>query len=137
MFEEAEKFRFQELWTRDVANVFKTNLDSIQKLFKVFHHKRKYMSIESAYYLFEKVQKVEGPQANMPLKDFNYMYAMSKEVVVSESEDGLKYLRTKFLELVELIGRVAVYKFDDSDLENYPLTQKIELLLDELLPLVK
>ena len=73
----------------------------------------------------------------MPLKDFNYMYAMSKEVVVSESEDGLKYLRTKFLEMLELIGRVAAYKFDDSDLEDYPLAQKIELLLDELLPLVK
>ena len=49
------------------------------------------------------------------------MYAMSKEVVVSESEDGLKYLRTKFLEMLELIGRVAAYKFDDSDLEDYPL----------------
>ena len=61
LFEAAEKFRFNELWTRDVANVFKTNFESIQKLYKVYHHKRKYMSIDSAYYLFEKVQKVEGP----------------------------------------------------------------------------
>ena len=107
LFEAAEKFRFGKLWTRDVANVYKTNYDILQKLYKVYHHKRKHMSIDSAYYLFEKVHKVEGPQANMPLKDFNYMYAMSKEVVVSESEEGLKYLRTKFLEMLELIGRVA------------------------------
>ena len=39
--------------------------------------------------------------------------------------------------MLELIGRVAIYKYDDSDLEGYPLDKKVELLLDELLPLVK
>ena len=62
----------------------KNNEEALQKLHKFFHHKKKYMSPESAFYLVEKVHKEEGPAVNMSLKDFTYMYAMSKEIVVSE-----------------------------------------------------
>ena len=96
------------------------------------------MSPDSAYALVETISKVvDEKQTGMSLKDFNYLYAMSKEVVVRESETGLQYLRTKFLEMLELIGRTADYKFDKSDLEDMPLDQKLELVLDELFALIK
>ena len=120
-----------------MADLLKTNEQVLLKLFKKFHHGQKNMSPDSAYAMVEKVNKVEGPQTGMSLKDFAYIYAMSKQVVVSESEQGLQYLRTKFLEMVEMIARTAVYKFDDSDMENLPLDQKISLLLDELFALIK
>ena len=68
----------------------------------------------------------------MTLKEFSSLYAMSKMVVANESEEGLLYLRTKFLELLELICRVAVYKFDNTDQEEMSLVKKIEHVLDEL-----
>ena len=41
-------------------------------------------------------------------------------------------MRTKFIEFVELIGRIAVHKFYNSDIEDLPLAKRVEMILDEI-----
>lgn len=42
----------------------------------------------------------------------------------------------EFVEFLEMICRVALFKFKGSDLENLELCQKVEFILDDVLALV-
>ena len=53
-------------------------------------------------------------------------------VVPEESTRGLRYLRTQFLEMVELIGRLTIFKNFNTQLEDLPMHKQIQLCLDEL-----
>ena len=49
-----------------------------------------------------------------------------------ESYKGLAYLRTNFLEMVELIGRLTIYKNFNTSMEDLPMYKQIQLMMDEL-----
>ena len=49
------------------------------------------------------------------------LYGMSKLVCVEESHKGLGYLRTKFLEMVELIARLTIFRNFGHPEEDLPL----------------
>ena len=66
------------------------------------------------------------------MKEFQYIYGMSKFIVVSESTKGLDYLRTKFLEMVELVGRLTIMKNFNTSMEDLPLFKQVQLTMDEL-----
>ena len=88
--------------------------------------KKKYMSFDDAFRMVEKVEKPEAAQATgISLKDFTQLYAISKMVVVDESTKGLRYLRTQFLEMVELIGRLTIFKNFNTQLEDLPMHKQI------------
>ena len=71
----------------------------------------------------------------MNLKDIRYCYGMSKMTIEKEIDGGNKYYnRIKFVEFLEMIGRVADLRFRDSEMEEFNLATKIEYLLDDLLP---
>mmetsp|Transcript_20531 Transcript_20531/g.27749 ORF Transcript_20531/g.27749 Transcript_20531/m.27749 type:complete len:86 (-) Transcript_20531:6-263(-) len=57
---------------------------------------------------------------------------MSKMLVVEESHQGLKYLRTQFLELVELIARLTIFKNFNTAMEDLPFHKQLQLTMDEL-----
>lgn len=58
---------------------------------------------------------------------------MSKQTVVLENEgEEKKYLFATLPEFLEMIARVAVYKFKGSELEHIKLDKKIEQILDDL-----
>jgi hypothetical protein len=60
------------------------------------------------------------------------LYSLSKSIVVEESKVALQYIRVKFYEMIEMIARVAFFKFDNSLKEGLPLSKKIEIVLEEL-----
>ena len=63
-----------------------------------------------------------------------YCFGMSKMTLVNEVKEGKKYMNLTFIEFVELIGRVAHFRYkDDPDYANVDLASKIEFVLDEVL----
>ena len=75
------------------------------------HKKKKYMSFEDTFKMVEKIEKSESTQqAGLSMKDFTQIYGMSKLIVPEEVKNCSAYLRTKFLEMVEMIGRLTIYK---------------------------
>ena len=44
-----------------------------------------------------------------------------------------KYNRLRFVEFLELIGRIAEYQFRGSDIQGIDLGQKIQFILNEIL----
>jgi hypothetical protein len=66
-------------------------------------------------------------------KDFNVLWGMSKQLV-STDETAINYLRLKYIEMLEFIGRYAQHKFRGSCFDDEQLSKKIELTLDILLP---
>ena len=73
---------------------------------------------------------------NMIEKDAIYCFGMCKMSVILESVDVWQYKQLKFVELLELIGRIANHKFKGTDNEGLPLAKKIEYILDIVLRLV-
>ena len=73
---------------------------------------------------------------NKPL--VKYAYVMSKMSVVDEtSHEALStYNKMIFVEFLEFLGRIAELYFEGSEMEELELHQKLEFLLDEILPVV-
>ena len=65
-------------------------------------------------------------------KDAAYCYGMSKMTNTQENTEAQKYDKLSFVEFLEMIGRVADFKFRGSELEDVALVRKIEHVLDEL-----
>ena len=65
-------------------------------------------------------------------------YGLSKMTVANEYKetDKFGYQVIDLVEFIEMICRVAFYKFKGSDLETIDLMNKVEFILDDILPLV-
>lgn len=50
----------------------------------------------------------------------------------NEDADFAKYDKLQFVEFLEMIGRVAEYKFRGTELEDIGLERKIEQILDDI-----
>ena len=63
---------------------------------------------------------------------------MSKMSVVDETANEAKiaYNKMIFVEFLECLGRIAELYFEGSEMEELELHQKLEFLLDEILPVV-
>ena len=57
--------------------------------------------------------------------------------IINEKTDFDRHTRLAFVELLEMIGRMAKVKFLGTDFDDEPLEKRIEHVLDLLLPLVK
>ena len=131
-YESPETLRVSHFWTQPVATCLKNNEDLIRRVYDKAKAKQKEPGLDATYACFAKIGHIESPQVGMTIKEFEPLYALSKMVLPNESEEGLLYLRTKFLEFLDLICRVAIHKFDDSDMEGWDIVRKIEMVLDEL-----
>lgn len=74
----------------------------------------------------------------MTEKDAYFCYGMCKMTCVNEAEEStMRYKRLQFVELLELIGRIAEVKFRGTEFETtMSLAQRIEFVLDDILTLV-
>ena len=65
-------------------------------------------------------------------------FAMSKMTVVNEldAEGRLAYRKLKRVEFLEFLARIADLYFKESEMEELDLYEKIEHILDDLLPLI-
>ena len=48
-------------------------------------------------------------------KEAIYCYGMCKMTVLLESENRWQYMQLKLVELLEMIGRIAAFKFRDTE----------------------
>lgn len=132
-FDSCELIRFGRLWKNDVAGIFKANEALLQQLYTKMSKKKKYLSFEDTYKIVEKIEKPEQTQhAGLSLKDFTFIYGMSKLIIPDEVPKCSQYMRTKFLEMVELIGRLTIFKNWNTQMEDLPLHKQIQLCLDEI-----
>ena len=71
-------------------------------------------------------------------KDAYFCYGMCKMTCVNEAEEStMRYKRLQFVELLELIGRIADVKFRGTEMEtSMTLAQRIEFVIDDVLTLV-
>lgn len=127
-----QEFRDEELWTLDVNDIFEANIEGLKKVYSVYWEPRKkYMTYQDAQNLFMK-----DTPLNLIEKEAIFCYGLSKMTVVTESDSSWQYKQLKFVELLEMIGRVAHMKFKGTDMESLPLAKKIEFVLDQILKLV-
>ena len=64
-------------------------------------------------------------------------YALCKHSVIKETHNGIaEYDRLTFVEFLELIGRIATFKYIGTDFEQEHLLCKIEYILDLILKIV-
>lgn len=66
--------------------------------------------------------------------EYYYVYGMSKMTNAKESQNNSAYFTVQLTEFLELIGRVADFKY--SETTGIQLHQKIEFLLDILFELI-
>ena len=86
------------------------------------------MTFKSAIELFTKVDQ------QLLRKEVVFCYGMSKMTVTNENtREGEKlYNQIKYVEFLEMIGRIADLKFRGSETEDMELHLKIEILLDDV-----
>lgn len=92
-----------------------------------------YMTRDDCKVMFKRDTRLDIPE-----KDIMQAYAMCKMTVIEETnfEAVQAYKKLQYVEFLEFLGRVAELYFEGSEMEELELYQKIEYLLDELLPLV-
>ena len=103
------------------------NLDNLKKLYTAINTQYKSQRIS-----YDDVMRFLTQRCNIKLteKTLRYCYAMSKMTIVNEEFQKDQYLFMNFVEFLEMLGRLAHAKFEGTHLENEPLAQKVEFLLD-------
>jgi hypothetical protein len=129
-----QEWRDELLWTIDVNDVMEVNLPGIQKMYNQYKEPRKqHMTMGDAMNFMMK-----DTALGLIEKDAIFCYGMCKMSVILEQESMWQYKHLKFVEFLELIGRIAHQKFKDNPDagEVMSLARKIEHVLDIALKMV-
>jgi len=125
-YHEWQGFRDHVLYTVEVNDVLHTNQAIIKRVYDSYlTTSKKFFTMADATDLFA----AKSECAMLP-KDVMYCYGMSKMTVPLENGEIVKYDRLLFVEFLEMIGRVADFKFKGTELEDIALDKKIEEILD-------
>ena len=122
------------MWSIEVNDVLEVNLEGLKKVYTNYHEPRKkFMTMNDAMSLMMK-----DTSLGLIEKDAIYCFGMCKMSVIFEQENMWQYKQLKFVELLELMGRIAYQKFKDHpDMhDSMSLAQKIEHVLDVVLKMV-
>lgn len=67
-----------------------------------------------------------------------FAFSMSKQTVVNELDEkqAQNYRRLTFTEFLEFLARLVTLHFEESELGELPLEEKLEYILIDLLPIV-
>jgi hypothetical protein len=106
------------------------NIQNLKKIFDGYKAPRKnFMDMSDVNDVF--TQKTD---LLVQEKDVVYCAGMSKMTFSWETKKQDEYYNSfRFVEFLEMIGRVAHFKFPGSDNETMSLCQKMELVLDDIL----
>jgi len=129
-----QDLRSDFIWAEAVDDLLRVNLPGLELVYEKFKKpNKKLLGMEECLKIFavHSAVDISEPQAK-------FAYGMSKQTVIDESKnsDTRGYMVMEMAEFLEMICRVAIAKFKASDLEALPLNQKVEFILDDLLPLV-
>ncbi|CDW84855.1 UNKNOWN [Stylonychia lemnae] len=124
---DSEGWRLEELWSLEVDDLLKANMNGIKQLYKYMCQGRKQLEYETA------IDMIHETTLNMTSEEITTAFAYSKSTFVQEMEDIWKYKRMPFHEFLEFLGRLGQVKYQG---EPLPLETKIEMVLEQLFPLV-
>lgn len=76
---------------------------------------------------------------DVPIGTIHYAYVMSKMTVVLEKDLKQRgsYTKMNFVEFLEFLARVASLIFDNSELENIPLSEKLEYFFSDMFKIIE
>ena len=77
-----------------------------------------------------------GSDVQVSVREARFCYGMSKMTVKDDIKERNTYERLKIVEFYEYIGRVAHTKYIN-EADNVDLAEKIERILDQILPIFK
>ena len=132
---EWQGFRDELMWNLDCNDVLACNLEGLMKVFNLYTRGYlKTITFDDVVDLLSKASDLK-----MSIKDITYCYGMSKMTVSNENDEkeSDKYHKLQPVEYMELIGRVASIIFKGSELDELPLNEKMEYVLDDLFTAVK
>ena len=68
----------------------------------------------------------------------SYCFSMSKKTVMNELDEEcrVKYERLTYFEFLEFLARLVTHQFEDSELHELPLEEKLEFIIEELFKIV-
>jgi len=116
-----------------VNDILEANLEGLKKVYEYyFEPRKKYMTMADAL----RLMMHDTPLA-MSEKDAKYCYGMCKMTVLQEMDQSWQYKQLQFVELLEMLGRIAEFKFRETELEGLELAKKLEYILDDVLSLVE
>ena len=137
-------FREEDLWCREVELVFTLNEAPLREIYHKYARMNcgkdekplnaDYMTLNECMILMRE---------HCPLKLSKYLireaFALCKMTVINEhSQAGTQqYQELKYVEFLEFIARVADLFFTGSEMEGIELHEKIEHILDEILPIIE
>eukprot|EP00347_Sterkiella_histriomuscorum_P014450 403360819 len=129
-----QEFRDNQIWKIEVNDTLEANLEGLKKVYaKYFDPRKKYMTMQDALSLMMKDTNI-----GLIEKDAIFCYGMCKMTCVNEQQDStVHYKRLQFVEMLELICRIADLKFKNIEADKMSLIQKIELVLDDVLALAE
>lgn len=132
--EEWQGFRDDVLWKIPVHDLLEPNIPGLRKVYESFFEPRKrYMNMKDCVDLFTNNTDL------LPLdKDVQYCFGMSKMTYATETKNAdAFYGNLKFVEFLEMLGRVAKCKYAPSaqnpEYAEMPFVTKLEYVLDEVL----
>lgn len=128
-----QRWREQELWTLPINDMYNFNLDTLRKLYTtaISEYKGRKMSFADALTMF--LFRYDFKIGERVVK---YCYGMSKMTIINEDYQRDRYYLLDFVEFLEMIGRIALVKYEGSDMEREPLVRKIEFVVDSLFTLL-
>lgn len=133
-FQTWQRWREEELWTNECNQILEANQWGLRRLYDgLINEKnptvvRKQITMKEAVELF-----TVSCGLKLSAKDCKYCFGMSKMTIANEEFDHEKYSKMMFVEFLEMIGRVAVAEYQNSDLANEALATKIEYIVDAIL----
>ena len=143
-----QNFRQQLLWSMDCDDLFKANKDEVQKLWEkysaIMSPKKKYclsalklsedvIVLEDCYQMI-----IDDAAIDIDKNDVKIAFQLSKQTVIKDADEkGMITLsRMVVCEFYEFIGRIAVLKFNNSEMAEISLADKICSVLDDLFVII-
>ena len=106
------------IWTLDVDDLLRVNLEGLELVYQKYCGKAPKLLRSECLEIF-----VSYSQVNLGHHNAALAYGMSKMTIPEEYKQNEKvgYQVIEFVEFLEMICRVALFKFKGSDLENLEL----------------
>lgn len=126
-------WRTDNLWTLEMNDIYKTNMTAMTKLWKYYFvvKKTKILYFEDAIEQF-----CHEVALDLLPEQVGNCWGLSKMTCTNDIKLRSKYYEAPFVEYLEFFARVAELKFKDGPYKNAPLTEKVEMLMDIMFPLV-
>ena len=138
-----QEFRDEDLWSRPCELVYTLNHKALKELYETYSRTNRGKNkkpFDADFMIFEDCELMftKDCRLKIPIRTIRQAHALSKMTVINEIDKNseLQYLKLEYVEFLEFIARLGDIHFQGSELENLDLHEKIEHILDEILPII-